>query len=623
MASRRGVNIKTTIYNTFKGVDFSTDPCLVDRRRSPLCTNMVADSGGMPEKRCGWRTLHKVGGGAVHGMWTARFGEAQKSVAHIGTKLYSWDDTAAEPVQLMTGLHDGRSQGVLLGGKLWIVTGGELLRYDGTTVTDITASDDVYIPVTVIARKPAGGGEPYEDINLLGRYRENRFLADGTSKVYQLDGVIDAEGDVRVWVNGEEITSGWTADRTAGSVTFGTAPEAPAAGKEDNVRIQYPHTVSGYADRIGKCTIITAYGINATNRIVLSGNPEHPNLDWTSAVNDPTYIPDLSYSAVGLEGVAIMGYCRIGEYLGIVKEENAQDSSVWIRKGTLDSDGKAVFTVQAALAGIGAVSTGCFANLLDEPMFVSGTGIYALASSNYASGRVTQNRSWYLNAMLTEERGLADCAAVQWNGMFLLAVGGGVVYVLDGRQERSYRRASNSDYIYEGYYWDGIPAVCWMVRKDGADEHLYFGTDDGRICRFSSDWDDMRRFSDDGKAIEAIWATRVDDDGDATVLKTMIKRGASVTIKPHQKTSATVYVVKDEDAEKLVASGYRSIFNWDDIDFTDFTFETYDGPTDIMLNTKVKKYKRLQIIVVNHENEQGFGVFAITKHYVAGNFAKR
>lgn len=42
-----------------------------------------------------------------------------------------------------------------------------------------------------------------------------------------------------------------------------------------------------------------------------------------------------------------------------------------------------------------------------------------------------------------------------------------------------------------------------------------------------------------------------------------------------------------------------------------------------MLNTKVKKYKRLQIIVVNRENEQGFGVFAITKHYVAGNFAKR
>ena len=472
--------------------------------------------------------------------------------------------------------------------------------------------------------------KPFSPSELVARVkahmeRYNRLVGSNVHKndVIEIRGIKIDKTARRVWVNGEEITSGWTADRTAGSVTFGTAPEAPAAGQEDNVRIQYPHTVSGYADRIKKCTIITAYGINATNRIVLSGNPEHPNLDWTSAVNDPTYIPDLSYSAVGLEGVRIMGYCRIGEYLGIVKEENAQDSSVWIRKGTLDSDGKAVFTVQAALAGVGAVSTGCFANLLDEPMFVSGTGIYALASSSYASGRVTQNRSWYLNAMLTEERGLADCAAVQWSGMYLLAVGGGVVYVLDGRQERSYRRASNSDYIYEGYYWDGIPAACWMVRKDGADEHLYFGTDDGRICRFSSDWDDMRRFSDDGKAIEAIWATRVDDDGDATVLKTMIKRGASVTIKPHQKTSATVYVVKDEDAEKLVASGYRSIFNWDDIDFTDFTFETYDGPTDIMLNTKVKKYKRLQIIVVNHENEQGFGVFAITKHYVAGNFAKR
>ena len=41
--------INTTIYNRFRGVDFSTDPSLVDASRSPLCTNIVADSGGMPQ----------------------------------------------------------------------------------------------------------------------------------------------------------------------------------------------------------------------------------------------------------------------------------------------------------------------------------------------------------------------------------------------------------------------------------------------------------------------------------------------------------------------------------------------------------------------------------------------
>ena len=66
-----------------------------------------------------------------------------------------------------------------------------------------------------------------------------------------------------------------------------------------------------------------------------------------------------------------------------------------------------------------------------------------------------------------------------------------------------------------------------------------------------------------------------------------------------------------------------AIFSWEDLDFDDFTFETYDGPKDIMLHTKVKKYKRLQLVVVNEAERQGFGVYAITKHYVCGNFAKK
>lgn len=84
MASRSGVEIHTTIYGTFKGADFSTDPSLVDARRSPLCTNMVADAGGMPEKRVGWRVLHNVGGGRVNGMYSGKFGGVLKMLAHIG-----------------------------------------------------------------------------------------------------------------------------------------------------------------------------------------------------------------------------------------------------------------------------------------------------------------------------------------------------------------------------------------------------------------------------------------------------------------------------------------------------------------------------------------------------------
>jgi len=64
------------------------------------------------------------------------------------------------------------------------------------------------------------------------------------------------------------------------------------------------------------------------------------------------------------------------------------------------------------------------------------------------------------------------------------------------------------------------------------------------------------------------------------------------------------------------------IFDWADIDFERFTFNTDDSPDEVFFNRKLKNYKRLQIIIRNNELNEGFGVFQITKHFVVGNFAK-
>ena len=50
MGKKRGAGITRTRYAAFRGADFSTDPSLVESCRSPLCTNIVADGGGMPQK---------------------------------------------------------------------------------------------------------------------------------------------------------------------------------------------------------------------------------------------------------------------------------------------------------------------------------------------------------------------------------------------------------------------------------------------------------------------------------------------------------------------------------------------------------------------------------------------
>lgn len=622
MAKKSGVRIRSAVYSTFRGADFSTDPSLVEKYRSPLCTNIVADGGGMPQKRAGWRKLWKLTG-KVNGLHAARFNGAEKKLAHVGAKLYLWDD-ATQPTQLLTGLPNHKSRSVYLAGKLWIVTGGGFYEFDGTTARKVSADPDVYVPTTTITRSPSGGGVSYEDVNMLTPYRKNAFQTDGSTKTFTLDGEIDQTGTVRCWVWGVETTA-FTVNRSAGTVTMTTAPAAPDAGAADGLVVQFPHTVTGYTDAIDKCTILTTYGVGTNDRLVLSGNPDHPNRDWISGLNDPTYFPDLGYSSVGGAGTAIVGYCRLGSWQGIVKADDGHDSTVFLRRGELNDDGDAVFPLQQAIAGVGAVSPGSFATLLDDPLFLSRNGIMAIASNSITSEKITQGRSYYVNARLTAEPDLADAEAVIWNGMYLLSLPNGHVYALDGRQSKSYKSASLGDFVYECCYWENVPAACWLCRKDGTRENLYFGTADGRICKVNSDVEGMARYSDDGAAIDAVWATKYDDDGTPAVLKTMIKRGCCVTIKPYARSSGTVYFRSDRTGggERQVASMPMDILDFTDIDFERFTFNTDDSTQEIFLNRKVKNYKRLQIIVRNSEVNEGFGIFQITKHYVIGNFAKR
>ena len=607
--------IKTTIYSQFKGVDFTADSTLVDRSRSPYAVNIMSVAGGRPEKRPGYRTVCTFPE-EVHAAYSYRKDGQTHIIVHAGTKLYRVEDGAASEV--FDGMGD-KSSGLYFDGKLYIV-GGAYVAYDGENAKRV--SEDAYIPTTVIAREPNGGGVAYENINMLTPYRRNAFQTDGETKTFQLDTDELDEAEVTAEVWGESVAN-FTVDRAAGTVTFDTAPAKPSAGSEDGLIVTFAKTIEGYTDRINNCSIMTAYGVGTSDRLVISGNSEYPNRDWISGYNDPTYFPDLNYSVVGIESSAIMGYARVGEYLAIIKEDNGQDTTVFFRSASVDDEGNAIFTLKQAIAGVGAIASGTVTQTTDEPLFLSRTGVFGITANTITSERICQNRSYFINGRLTQEKELQKAKGVFWNGMYLLGINGNV-YVLDAKQNKTYKSESLSDYLYECYYWESVPAVCWLNVPEGAEEALYFGTADGRLCRMNTDIDTLDKYSDDGAAIAAVWSTKADDDGNSTILKTMIKKGCAVTLAPYARSSAHICFRTDRDpAEHEARYGELDIFNWEDIDFSRFTFDVNDGPREVLFNAKIKKYKRLQIFIKNDKVNEGFGIFGITKHYVAGNFAKR
>lgn len=89
-------------------------------------------------------------------------------------------------------------------------------------------------------------------------------------------------------------------------------------------------------------------------------------------------------------------------------------------------------------------------------------------------------------------------------------------------------------------------------------------------------------------------------------------------MKPYTRTKVIVYAKTDRDFGRKIRESLLDVFNFWDIDFSRFSFVTTDSPQVVPFNSKVKKYKTLQLIVRSEGVNEAFGVFGIIKRYTIG-----
>lgn len=264
----------------------------------------------------------------------------------------------------------------------------------------------------------------------------------------------------------------------------------------DNIEFTFHAANSEYEDdTIDNCAICSEFGVDGnTDRVFASGNPKYPNRDFASESEDLTYFPTDFVYKFGLDSTPVIAYARLSDdSQAVFKNAAVGESNVYIRKGKWTSQSveigdnsfsfnKAEFGLTGNYLSTNAISQDTFAYMDGEPFFLSEYGVYSLKSSTdiLDSRRFAVNRGACVNDQIVQEIA-AKHNAVCYDGNYCISIGN-KLYI-----------AKSNGYFYENgikqynwWIWDNVPAVFLTVVKN----ELWFGTADGRICRFSSEFYD-------------------------------------------------------------------------------------------------------------------------------------
>lgn len=399
-------------------------------------------------------------------------------------------------------------------------------------------------------------------------------------------------------------------------------PNAPAAIEEGGVNIRVTYSprkhssdwaVSKDRGYIEKCSIVTKFGYYNDNRFFFAGNPDHRNMDFMSAVDDPTYFPNTGWTKIGSDMTAIQGYLHYGSELAIVKEDNNQDATIYMRSAILTEDNNIIFPVQQGAQGVGAISKWAFGTLNDDPLFLAKEGVYAIQGTDASQERNVPNRSFMVDDRLCNEIGATSTAVVFKDYYIVCNPTTGKCFVADARYMNLPHGTNNRSHGYEWSVWDNIPASTWLA----TDDSLFFGTQDGRLCLFNFDWEGEEKYSDGAEFVEgstilhkwnpygggypihAYYVTKRDHLDVVDFKKTMLNDGGVITLQPYERSSAAITVTTDKG-------------EW----FVDQVHTDSDEPSVVIpIRHRFKWFDSISTRIENNEINEGLAILGVQYRY--------
>ena len=298
----------TTIYNNFKGVDFTNDSSNVWRHRSPSGKNMLPNIDGVPYKRGGWdielsaqdfRDAAGIVDSSIevtsNKMYYFELGGYDYLMIfnNLGVFTYSPNpvDQSSSAFPMLLKFHNkyidksnvqqdfppngyaeiDPRRAFFFEGKgtagFYVLVGMKMFRYDGTFFNEV----EPYIPTIMIGTSYQGAGTLLESINMLTSKRMVTYSCDGTNRIHVVPGGIASGTHPKVevlnqstgaWVVQTENTA-YVINYANGTIDFNAGYTPAKSTGDDNLRVTYePDGVGATQDE--KDTYLTEKTISIT-----------------------------------------------------------------------------------------------------------------------------------------------------------------------------------------------------------------------------------------------------------------------------------------------------------------------------------------------------------------------
>lgn len=542
--------------------------------------------------RPGFKTI-KAFDGPVQGMWTGYVAGELKTICAADGGV--WEITGG--LRRIGDIWDTPTTMFGFGGKVYFLNGQEYLVWDGEGFVDAVEG---YVPLTVAAIAPGGGGTTVENVNRLTGKRRVQFSADGEATEYHLpeSGLLSID---KIKDGTEEMTSGWTADLSTGVITFDKAPEAG----NSNIEVHYtmPNTLRAlvegmrYAEQFNGAadTRVFLYG-DGSAKAIYCGVTE----DGEASAE---YFPDLYEMQVGSDNAPLTGMIKYYDRLMSYKADGGAYATSY--QATTLADGSVIpgFQTVSINREIGNSAMGQVRLIKNVPRTLYGGNLYDWVMVNYG----TRDER---NAKLISQRIQQSLLQADPERVFCLD---------DDTRQEYYLFLNDADgtalvHNYQADVWycyTDLPVVCGIRRE----EALLLGLSDGRLVEFASDYP-----NDDGQAIDAFFASgHMSFDKDYRRKSSAV---AWVSVKPTANANLEVTARSDRCSAYADRVVTMSLSTFRNVDFSRWSFLTSRSPKNRRLRLKVRKFVYYQLVLKSCYQASDATVLGVDIHVRYGRQAR-